>query len=363
MRNFAAMMYRFGLIVAALLFGLSSCHKEIKESGSPSEGIPGDVVVVCHESDMEQVQALFETAFKSQTEPNLVLAEKAESGQKEPRFNFIFQRDKAWDTLDRRKSLMLVFENESDDCDHYSSYLDDCKAVKSIDAANCRIRVYQNVWAKPQTVVRVSLSGKEDARVLGAQAKAIEDLLYTYELAQGLPANLAANGYCDSVARLIQGSYGFRFQFPPQFRLEFSNREVVWLWQETTKFYRSIFINIFPDSVAIDSKEKAIANRNAFGKKYLQNNEGTSAQVSKSSLFPSTWETGISLGKLKVDVLRGWYQEEGQFRRGPFVRYFIHDAASKRYIALDGFVHAPDMERLQFYRGLEIIANSFTISQ
>jgi hypothetical protein len=84
--------------------------------------------------------------------------------------------------------------------------------------------------------------------------------------------------------------------------------------------------------------------------------------VSKSNLF----KTQFTREKIKgtdVFVLRGWYQEELTFRRGPFIRYFFHDTKNHRYIAFDCFLYAPEQNRLPFYRLFEIMAQGFKITE
>jgi hypothetical protein len=240
----------------------------------------------------------------------------------------------------------------------YSSTLDKIDAVKTISGRGFQLYIYKDVWAKNQTVIRCETKSlTEDFKSL---AESLEKEFLENELQQGLPGNLMPNEYCDSISKIIQGKYGFSFKFPPQFRFEFSNPEVVWLWQETPRFYRHVFINIFSDSVLIDNPEKAKANRNYFTGKYVKNTEGTRVVVSESKMFPLTWDNQVKIGKHTVGILRGWYTEEGTFRRGPFARYFFHDKANKRIIAFDGFMHAPDMPKLPFYRTFDLMASSLT---
>ena len=192
-------------------------------------------------------------------------------------------------------------------------------------------------------------------------AAEISSLLYKYELSQGLPGNLLGNSYTDSLSKVIKANYGFSFQFPPQFRLAYNNTDVVWLQQETQKFYRHIFVNIFSDSIPLNDAEAAIKNRNEFSRKYIKNTEGTSALVSRSDLFPVRWLPNQKIGKNTVHILKGWYQEDGTFRRGPFVRYIFHDKPNHRFIAFDGFVYAPEQARLPFFRLFEILAQTMAI--
>jgi hypothetical protein len=342
-------------ILFVLITGISACTRKESAELPRTEGSPAEVLVVSHENHQETVKATFESAY-NRFSPILLNAEKAEKQEFEPSLQFWFGRPESIEGIEKHAPMILVMEVDGKTAGKYSSDLEKKDIFKTIDGRGFQLFVYKNIWAQNQTVIRCeteSLAG--DNALLTA---ALEKEFLENELQQGLPGNLMPNEYSDSIGRMIQGKYGFSFAFPPQFKLEFNNAEVVWLWQETPRFYRHVFINIFSDSVPIDNAEKAKANRNYFTGKYVKNTEGTRVQVSESKLFPLTWEHHVKVGKYNADILRGWYTEEGTFRRGPFVRYFFHDAANKRIIAFDGFMHAPDMPKLSFYRTFDLMAAS-----
>ena len=354
--KFAAMKLNLAILVA-LITGISACVQKEPAELLPTEGSPAEVFVVCHEDNQETVKTLFETKFNLFS-PILLIAEKAEKQAFEPSLQFWFGRPQSIEGIEKQSPMILVMELEDKTAGKYSSDLKNSDAIKTLNGRGFQLYIYKNVWAKNQTVIRCQTKSlTEDFKSL---AEILEKEFLENELQQGLPGNLMPNAYCDSISKIIQGKYGFSFKFPPQFRLEFSNPEVVWLWQETPRFYRHVFINIFSDSVLIDNPEKAKANRNYFTGKYVKNNEGTRVTVSESKLFPLTWENNVKTGKHSVGILRGWYTEEGTFRRGPFVRYFFHDKANKRMIAFDGFMHAPEMPKLPFYRTFDLMAASLT---
>lgn len=336
---------------------LIQCKRQSPAVNLPeSSGSPGEVFLVAHEDILDQVQNGFKTDYK-QPSPVLIIAENAEKQQFENSLLFYGGRHQSYEGSDKYAPLILVAE-AGKKAGNYSEDLSELKPIESIKGSDFSLDVYRNVWAKPQTVLRLS---KSSTGLSAELASTIEKVIYQHELKQGLPGNLAPTSYCDSVSGQIRGNYGFSFKFPPQFRLEFNNREVVWMWQETQQFYRHLFCNIFSDSQLIDSKEKAIANRNLFTSRYLKNDEGTKVKISESQFFPLIWEENVSMGNHKISILRGWYTEEGTYRRGPFVRYFFHDQANKRYVVLDGFLHAPRQHRLPYYRTFDLIAGSLQL--
>ncbi len=344
-------------ILAVLVTCIVACVRKDTAELMPSEGSPAEVFVVTHEDMQETVKNHLEKNF-NRFSPILLKAEQAEKQEFEPSLQFWYGRTESIEGIEKLSPLILVMEVDGKKAGKYSSKLEGRDIVKTTNGRGFQLYVYKNVWAENQTVIRCETKSlTEDFNPL---AEAIEKEFLENELQQGLPGNLMPNEYCDSISRIIRGKHGFSFKFPPQFRLEFSNAEVAWLWQETPRFYRHVFINIFSDSVLIDNPEKAKANRNYFTGKYVKNSEGTRVVVSESKMFPLTWENNVKIGKNTAGVLRGWYTEEGTFRRGPFVRYFFHDKVNKRIIAFDGFMHAPDMPKLPFYRTFDLMASTLT---
>ena len=345
----------FPILLTVLL--IASCSRREKKELPLSEGSPAEVLVVSHESVKDQTEASFTQGYRL-FDSTLLIAEKAESGKYETSLSFWFARHQSHEGSEKNAPLILVFEPKGKEAGAFSDDLNKEKPESETIGQGFSIQTFSHLWAKKQTVVRLKTDGETVPPSVWPE---IEKLFRKAELKQGLTGNLAPTGYCDSIASLIQGQYGFRFDFPPQFRLEFSNREVVWLWQETNRFYRHVFVNIFSDSARIETLQDAVSNRNLFTDRYLKNDEGTRVKVSESALFPLTWQKQVSVGKLKADVLRGWYAEEGTYRRGPFVRYFVRDSENRRIIAMDGFLHAPDMPRLTFYRTFDLMAATFEL--
>lgn len=348
-------------LLATGIFAVS-CNKTVTtESLSPSEGLPGEVCVVAHEDILEQVKETFGTSF-SVYDSTLLIAEKANERKYESIFSFWYTRHQAHEGNEKKAETIIVVDADKS-AGNWSKDLQIMKAAEAMDLGkNATLNIYKNIWAQPQTVAVIKIKSITDLKnVLQTHGQKISDIVYKYSISAGLNGTSAGNSYSDSVSKVIQNNYGFSFSFPPQFRLEQSNSELIWLWQETSTFYRHLFINIFSDSLPVNSLESAVANRDYFSERYIRNTEGTSTKVSRSELFPLRWEMNKKIGKYDVHVLRGWYTEDGTYRRGPFVRYFFHDKAAKRYIALDGFVYAPEMARLPFYRGFDIIAGTFSM--
>lgn len=351
-------LVKSSFIVGLVSLALVSCSKkEYTASSTPSEGMPGEVLVVTE--DISEIKDQFGQFF-TEVDSNLIIAEQADLMQFEKSISFWFAPSKSFEGSEKLAPVILVLK----DAEKYSSTLNGLKPSKESQIEGTDVALYKNVWANPQTAVYIDVNAKELGELLKKDGftKSLNSLLQEQIIGQGFPGSLSSNAYTDSISKVIESNYGFKFDFPAQFRLEYTNPEIVWLRQESNKFYRHVFINIFRDSSPINSVDAAIKNRDAFTYKYLSNTEGTKVAVSKSSLFKTRFTTEKIQGK-EVIVLRGWYQEELTFRRGPFVRYFFHDSKNHRYIAFDCFLYAPEQDRLPFYRLFEIMAQRFKISE
>lgn len=125
-------------------------------------------------------------------------------------------------------------------------------------------------------------------------------------------------------------------------------------------------VNIYPmnpkTESLINAQDFAINQRDSFTKKYLKTAEGTWVETSKSGIFPLRF-TKTKQGNQEILTVTGWYSELNTNRRGPFIRKIIKDNQNQRYVAIDGFLFAPNQPRLRLMRELEIMVQSATIKQ
>ena len=111
-----------------------------------------------------------------------------------------------------------------------------------------------------------------------------------------------------------------------------------------------------------DSLVDQISARNTLTKKYLKTAEGTWVEISESGQFPvRKWTVNGPHGQ--EYWMSGWQTELNTNRRGPFLRRVIQDTTNHRYVAVDGFIFAPNQPRNRMMRELEIMVSQFSLSQ
>lgn len=340
--------------IAFILIVAVGCQSNYHKTKGKSIGQPAEIAVITHENSVDELEPLISVLYENDS-----LAIDAENPDKktyEHTFNFFFRDHKTFsDSVARYAPLMFVVNMGQG----AGGYDEELRGLSEIAKIGTQIKVYENVWAKPQTVIAVTCkNAKELASVLAKYKKELNAEFVKSEIKNGLTGFMAPNKYSDSINKLIYGAYGFKLDIAPVFTLAQTNKELVYFVQETPAYQRHLFINIFSDSIKINSLETGIANRDYFTKKYVKNREKTDIVVSKSNMFPQTWNQNVKIGNNTFNVLRGWYTEEGLYRRGMFARYFYHDFANKRYVVLDGFIYAPNAPKEQMYRLFDLTAAS-----
>jgi hypothetical protein len=75
---------------------------------------------------------------------------------------------------------------------------------------------------------------------------------------------------------------------------------------------------------------------------------------SRSTEYP-TFESPLD----KIPAWRGWWTISGQWQRGPYRRFLFKDEAGQRSIWLEGFLEAPEIPNLSYYRMFDLIAAGF----
>lgn len=230
---------------------------------------------------------------------------------------------------------------------------------------------FKDVWAKSQVVLVLwdqHSAGEHYLNGFEGWLKKHQAELLTkskkYQTLMGLgieprhhPA-IIQNQYTDSLSRILLGKYNISLSIDASLKLVQNSNDFIWLRNENSQYHSNLMVNIYPMNPTIESlinaHDFAINQRDSFTKKYLKTAEGTWVETSKSGIFPLRF-TNTKQGNQEILIVRGWYNELNTNRRGPFIRKIIKDNQNKRYVAIDGFLFAPNQPRLRLMRELEIM--------
>ncbi|MFW5973367.1 MAG: DUF4837 family protein, partial [Bacteroidota bacterium] len=140
----------------------------------------------------------------------------------------------------------------------------------------------------------------------------------------------------------------------------------VWMRRVLTDTWRSLFVHYVEDAdPAMLSSDWVLARRDSLTRQYVQGNLGGWVEIDRRRPLESR-EIDF-LGRYGYEV-RGLWQMVGendagesvQFGMGgPFVTYAFYDQDTNRIFMIDGMVFAPNFDKREFLRQMEVIAYSF----
>jgi hypothetical protein len=170
---------------------------------------------------------------------------------------------------------------------------------------------------------------------------------------------LVQNRYSDSISGAIEANYSIKPVLSAELKLVSKANDFLWLRQETNNYHSNVMFQFIPMTDSMLNQKNV---RNELTKKYLRTAEGTWAEISESGQFPiRQWQVKGIYGT--EYWMSGWQTELNTNRRGPFLRRLLRDEANHRYIAVDGFIFAPNQPRNRLMRELEIMVSQCSLSQ
>jgi hypothetical protein len=244
------------------------------------------------------------------------------------------------------------------------------KTLKDTTINNIQCTWISNVWSVPQVVLIIRDSHSDGENIKSSWFQANQKTLFTitkqFELGNTTVSktgsrhpSLIQNRYSDSISEAIEANYSVKVMSTAEFKLVAKANDFLWLRQETGNYHSNLMIQFIAGS---DSLVDQISARNTLTKKYLKTAEGTWVEVSESGQFPvRKWTVNGTYGQ--EYWMSGWQTELNTNRRGPFLRRVIRDTTNHRYVAVDGFIFAPNQPRNRMMRELEIMVSQFSLSQ
>jgi len=305
-----------------------------------SLGMPGEVLIIAQAD--EQVKVLLDSGIGGS---------QAGLNPSEPRYRcaLLHPEEARGDALGA--ALIVLVKNTNANNKHVNTLWNEAGENAERKSG---ISVAKDVWAKGQYVFLVEAASEKELRELASVQGKLADLLFESECAIGLYGGLLPNSYSDSVMNRVAGDFGFRFPLPPQFRLVQSNKEMLWFIWEGREFRANIWVNIVPGTDHSANTESVIQVRDTFAARYVKGSQGMPMMSSRSTEYP-TFESPLD----KIPAWRGWWTISGQWQRGPYRRFLFKDEAGQRSIWLEGFLEAPEIPNLSYYRMFDLIAAGF----
>lgn len=211
--------------------------------------------------------------------------------------------------------------------------------------------VKQNWYAKPQIGVSITAQNTDQLEeFIKDNHEAIIDVFKKSELKERQRrTNLSLLNL-----KGLSETFGIDLKVPSAYRIALATEEFYWL----RKSLESGTTNIMVYQVPLDyiDEENVIGSiiqmRDTIGSRLLPV-EDDSPFITEAAYAPYLQE--VELDNKKAYESKGTWEVKDAFMGGPFINYAIEDKANNRYLIIEGFTHAPSVEKRDLQFELESI--------
>ncbi len=225
------------------------------------------------------------------------------------------------------------------------------------DSIPAEIIVKHDIWAQPQTVVRINGNNAENIVALIQQHE--ERLAHILEHAERDRQINNAKKYEDRALRdTVNKAIGGSPYIPQGYILRKKNEKFIWIGYETKKAQLGIFIYKYPykDSTSFRN-ENIIAQRNAILKEEVPGPYDNTYMTTASFIAPESRH--LLFNKIHFIETRGLWEVENDFMGGPFISHVFLDKTGQNVLVLEAYVYNPSGEKRNYLRQVEAIIYSF----
>ena len=325
------MRYLLTTIVASLL--LVSCEYTGPKILPNISGASGEIIVII---DRNEWDAEIGVALQS-----VLAAEEPYLPQREPMFNLANLPE---------TNFSRVFQT------HRNIVIVDISA----DIAQPSMGYQENIWAAPQTIVKISgANGAQIAKMIEENGSKLQEI---FLLAERNRIIQSSKKYEDnSTLRMtVMDMFGGSPFFPRGYSLmkESKNNNFIWISNESTYINQGVLIYSIPylDESNL-SLEYLINQRDLVLEANVPGPSQGSYMITNRTEPQGIKE--VTFGDKTFIEVKGLWDVQNDFMGGPFVCLFLPDKENKTIIALDAFVYAPRYDKRNYIRQVESIIYSF----
>ena len=320
------------LAVIALLAIVSCSEEKRRKALLPNiSGKAGEVVVVIGQNDWEGAVGTVLRDSLSCDFPQLP--------QKEPMFTLVNVPQAAFNSMFQIHRNIMIINISSDVTEPGIVYRND-------------------VWAAPQTVIRVNAPDSETAvNLLKENNSTIVGMLEEAERDRMI--RNARKYEQQQLAPIVTEMVGGSPHFPSGYKLKKKTDDFIWITYDPEYVSQGILIYKYPVEEGADmmSPENLIeANREMLMKNVPGMFENTYMTL---STFAAPTVKYMKYKGLQFAEIRGLWEVHNDYMGGPFVTHVFYSPDGKYMIGLEGFVYAPKFDKRHYLRQVEAIIYSF----
>lgn len=232
------------------------------------------------------------------------------------------------------------------------------KAMKDPDFST---KVAKDRWASGQIVIYLWGRNKEELiRNLKRNFAGISKRIHKFDERQ-YESTVYFGGENVVAVNRITEKLGVRLRVPQDYTLALSDNSTVWLRRNTDKADLNILVHRLPyNDKSQLTKEGLKAIRDAVGKTYV------SSTVPDSYMRINDVDLPLYVDPVTIDNKyalhgRGIWDIVNDYMGGSFVTYLIHDEEKGQLILIDGFVHAPGVNKRLFMQQLDYVLRTIKV--
>ena len=320
-------------LVCAAVLALASCHQEkTRKALLPNiTGTAGEVIVVIGQNEWEGSVGTVLRDSLTREFPQLP--------QREPMFNLVNVPQAAFTSMFQVHRNIIVVNISKDVTEPGVLYRND-------------------VWAAPQTVIRVNAPDSETAvQLIKENSSTIIGMLEEAERARMIRN---AKKYEErSIAPVVTEMVGGSPHFPSGYKLKKRTDDFIWVSYDPEYVSQGILIYKYPvvEGEQMMDLDNILENSNEMLKKNVP------------GMFDNTYMTTSSIVRPSIEYkrfkgldfaeIRGLWEVQNDFMGGPFVSHAFYSQDGKDVIVLQAFVYAPKYDKRHYLKQVESVIYSF----
>ena len=320
-------------LAATALITLSSCSQEQRKKALlPNiSGKAGEVIVVIGQNDWEGAVG---TVLRDS-----LTCDFPQLPQREPLFTLVNVPQSAFGSMFQIHRNIIIINISKDVTEPGVVYRND-------------------VWAAPQTVIRVNAPDSETAvEILKENNTTIVGMLEEAERDRMIrnARKYEQQGIAPVVTEMVGGSP----HFPSGYRIKKKTDNFIWVTYDPEYVSQGIFIYKYPVVKGQDMmSSQSLLTENSL--MLMDNVPGMfeNTYMTMSSFAPPTIKYMKYRG-LEFAEIRGLWEVHNDYMGGPFVTHVFYSPDGEYMIGLEGFVYAPKFDKRHYLRQVESIIYSF----
>ena len=254
------------------------------------------------------------------------------------------------------------FEVSQVPIENYGSMFKSSRSILNIGIADKNsFTIGTDVYAAPQKIITITGKSKEDLiEMIQKNSSKIVSEFKDSDL-RAVRMKILKKYWEPSTMETFK-QQGFSLKIPRNYSKVEDNGEFVW-YRYHLFGGNSMELMCYTVPITTEEDEKGntiVANRNAFGKKYIPGQIEDSYMMTEEAYTPHVFE--VELDGKKAFETRGKWEVKGVYMAGPFLSYSVVDKVNNRLVVVEGLTYAPSINKRDYMFELEAILKTLVIN-